>query len=104
MTPRWRIVAFGSAGVLVVAGVACAAALGGGIGQILALVLIGLGLVAATSLVFLEVGLSEDRERAREGASPPPSPSKRASRPPSPSKRRERLKLGRSRGHRRRLR
>ncbi len=31
----------------------------------LAIVLVGLGAVAATSLVFFEVGLSEDRERAR---------------------------------------
>jgi hypothetical protein len=37
-----------------------------GLGELLALVLISLGLVLATSLVFLEVGLSEDRERARE--------------------------------------
>ena len=35
-------------------------------GKILALVLIGLGFIAAPSLVFLEVGLSEDRERERD--------------------------------------
>jgi hypothetical protein len=66
MAPRTRILAFGSAGLLVIAGAVCAAILGGGTGQILALVLIGLGFVAATSLVFLEVGLSEDRALARE--------------------------------------
>jgi hypothetical protein len=31
-----------------------------------AIVLVGLGLVAAVSLVFYEVGLSEDHERMRE--------------------------------------
>jgi hypothetical protein len=66
MSPRARVFAFGSAGALVVAGAVCAAVIGGGTGQILALVLIGLGFVAATSLVFLEVGLSEDRALMRE--------------------------------------
>jgi hypothetical protein len=66
MTRRSRITAFGSAALLVVAGVAGAIAFSGTLGQVIALVLIGVGLVLATSLVFLEVGLSEDRERARE--------------------------------------
>ena len=57
---------YGSAGLLVVVGGVCAVAFSGGVGQVLALVLIGLGFVLAVSLVFLEVGLSEDRERARE--------------------------------------
>lgn len=93
MTRRSRITAFGSVGLLVVAGVACVVVIAGGVGQVLGLVLIGLGLVLATSLVFLEVGLSEDRERAREtgGAS-----RRRVTRPRSP-------RLDRSRGHRRRL-
>ncbi len=95
MTKRARIVAFGSAGVLGIAGVACAAVIGGTTGQVLALVLIGIGLVAATSLVFLEVGLSEDRERERDATSRKGAPSRRKR--PSAS-------LPRSRGHRRRLR
>jgi len=66
MTRRARIIAFGAAGLLVLAGAVSAAVVGDGLGQILALVLIGLGLVALTSLVFFEVGLSEDRERHRE--------------------------------------
>lgn len=66
MTPRSRILWFGAAGLLVAAGAAGAVALGGGTGQVVALVLISLGFVLATALVFLEVGLSEDRERARE--------------------------------------
>jgi UPF0716 family protein affecting phage T7 exclusion len=63
---RSRIVGFGSAALLVLAGAVCAVAVGGELGAILALVLISLGCVGAVSLVFAEVGFSEDRERARE--------------------------------------
>jgi hypothetical protein len=94
MTRRSRITAFGSALGLVVAGVVCLAAIAGGAGQILGFLLIGLGLVLATSLVFLEVGLSEDRERARERKVASRKRLARSWRP----------KLDRSRGHRRRLR
>jgi hypothetical protein len=66
MSTRARVIAFGSAGLLVVAGVVVGTLVGGSTGEVLVLVLAGLGLLAATSLVFLEVGLSEDRERARE--------------------------------------
>jgi uncharacterized membrane protein len=62
---RARILAFGSAGVLTLAGVGAAVA-GGLMGQVLAIALISLGLGGALLLLFLEVGLSEDRERARE--------------------------------------
>jgi hypothetical protein len=68
MSSRSRFLAFGSAGLLVVAGGICAAVVRGLLGELLAIVLISLGLVAATSLVFLEIGLSEDRERARDEA------------------------------------
>jgi hypothetical protein len=54
------------AGLLVVAGVVCAAVIVTEIGEILATVFVGLGLVGVIGLVFLEVGLSEDRERERE--------------------------------------
>ena len=98
---RSRLLGFGSAALLVVAGAVSAAAIGGGLGDGLALVLIGLGAVEATSLVFLEVGLSEDRERdaeqrARDRAA------ERRERPPRSG--RIRLDRSRSRGHRRRLR
>jgi hypothetical protein len=73
MTKRSRIVAFGFAGLLVLAGGAGASILTGTLGQVLALALIGLGLVLATSLIFLEVGLGEDRERARDAAAGEPS-------------------------------
>jgi hypothetical protein len=66
VAPRSRALAFGSAAALVVAGALCAALIGGLTGQVLALVLITVGLGGALLLVFLEVGLSEDKARARE--------------------------------------
>jgi hypothetical protein len=66
LSRRNRITAYGSAGLLVVAGVVCAAAVVTEVGEILATVLVGLGLIGLIGLVFLEVGLSEDRERERE--------------------------------------
>jgi hypothetical protein len=98
MTRRSRIVGFGSAALLVLAGAVCAVAVGGGLGAILALVLISLGFVDAVSLVFLEVGLSEDRERARE------EERRRTSRLPARPARPARRPLDRMRGRPRRLR
>jgi hypothetical protein len=89
---RSRIVGFGSAGLLVLAGAVCALAVGGELGAILALVLISLGCVDAVSLVFAEVGFSEDRERARD-----------AERAARRSARRPVRRLDRMRGRRRRL-
>ena len=66
MSTRSRIIASASAVGLIVAGVACAALVGGSTGPILAIVLIGGAFVLGTSLVFFEVGLSEDRARALE--------------------------------------
>jgi fucose permease len=59
---------FGTAGVVAVAGGVCGAVVPGLIGQLLTFVLIALGLGAAVLLLFLEVGLSEDRARARDEA------------------------------------
>ena len=95
MSRRSRIVGFGSAALLILAGGVSAAVFGGGLGQILALVLIGLGCVEAVSLVFAEVGFSEDRERARE--------EERRRKPRSPA-RPARRPLDRMRGRPRRLR
>ena len=96
MTVRARIVVYGATALLVIAGVVCAAALGGGTAQLVGFSLIGVGLVLATGLVFLEVGLSEDRERAREREAALGKPPERPGRvkPARPQ---------RSRGHRRRL-
>jgi len=66
MSKRGRIAAYGSSVALVLAGALCAALVGGMAGEILAMAMIGSGLVILTGLVFMEVGLSEDRERARE--------------------------------------
>ena len=65
MSGRARILGFGSAALLVIAGIACAIFVPDGTGEVLILVLMGTGFIVATSLAFLEVGLSEDRERAR---------------------------------------
>jgi uncharacterized membrane protein len=68
VTPRSRVVAFSSAGALVVAGALCAALVGGLAGELLALVLISVGLGGALLLVFLEIGLGEERDLEREEA------------------------------------
>jgi hypothetical protein len=54
--------------VLVVVGAVVAVLRQDVFGQAAAVALVSIGLVAATSLVFYEVGLSEDRDRARESA------------------------------------
>ena len=98
MTRRSRFIGYGSAALLVLLGAASAIAISGTAGQVAAFVLIGLGLVLATSLVFLEVGLSEDQARAREEKLAARPGNRRRPRPTRPGR------LDRSRGHRRRLR
>ena len=66
MAPRSRIFAFGSCAALVLAGVACAVLVGGLAGEVLTIVLIAIGLGGAVLLVFLEIGLGEEHDRARE--------------------------------------
>lgn len=66
MSSRSRILAFGSAGGLVVAGGLCAALVGGVTGELLTIVLVSLGLGGALLLVFLEIGLSDERQLARD--------------------------------------
>jgi hypothetical protein len=66
VAPRPRVLAFGSAAALVVAGSIGGALVGGLTGEVLAVGLITLGLGAVVLLIFLEVGLTEERERARE--------------------------------------
>jgi hypothetical protein len=66
MPRRTRIIAFGSAGALTVAGVLCGVLIDGLAGQVLAIALISFGLGGALLLVFFEVGRSEDHERERE--------------------------------------
>jgi hypothetical protein len=102
MRRRTRILAYGAGGLLIIAGAACGFAIGGEGGGVLAIVLIGLGSLGIVGLVFLEVGLSEDRElireqRARERER---ERAQRADRPKSVG----RFRLDRMRGRRRRLR
>jgi hypothetical protein len=66
VSTRARIVTFGSAGLLFVAGALCLAWVGGALGAVLATVLMAFGLGGALLLVFLEIGLGEDRARAAE--------------------------------------
>jgi hypothetical protein len=54
--------------VLVVAGTVCTVLSSGVTGEVVGMALVTVGLGAAVLLVFLEVGLSEDRDRAREEA------------------------------------
>ena len=113
MSRRSRIVGFGSAGVLVVAGIASAAVFSGGLGQNLAFALVALGLVLGTSLVFYEVGLTEDKDRAREERAARRLEEEArlrgrdqevAAKREHPPERATRIRLGRSRGRPRRLR
>jgi hypothetical protein len=66
MAPRTRVLAFGSAAALVIIGGICAVVINGYTGELVALSLITLGLGAVLLLVFLEIGLSEDHEVAKE--------------------------------------
>jgi hypothetical protein len=68
VSARSRLLAFGAAGVLAVAGIVVAVLTSGTGGQIVAIALLSIGFGGAVLLVFLEVGLSEDRARAREQA------------------------------------
>ena len=102
MSSRARLLSHGLAALLVAAGVVIAATIGGTVGQLIGFVLIALGLALATSLVFFEVGLSEDRERAREAEAREAEARERdASKPPREGS--ARIRLPRTRGHRRRI-
>lgn len=97
MRRRARIALYGSTALLIIAGVGCVAAFAGGTVQFVGFLLIGAGLIIAMGLVFLEVGLSEDRERAREREAT-------IGKLPAKSGRLKAPRVERSRGHRRRLR
>jgi hypothetical protein len=96
--PRARIVGYGGSLGLVVIGVLVAILRTDSLGMAGAVALISIGLVAATSLVFYEVGISEDRARARESQArrPPPDPTEEPASPPP----RRLVRPGRTRGSR----
>jgi Flp pilus assembly protein TadB len=92
MGPRSRIIGYGGSLALVLIGALVAVLRTDSLGMGGAVALISVGLVLATSLVFYEVGLCEDRERARESAAvraavdpadepPPREPARRLVRP-----------------------
>ena len=66
MAPRTRRLAFGTAAVLIVAGFAAIPLSHGVTGDVIGFAAFAIGLIAAIALVFLEVGLSEDRQRAED--------------------------------------
>lgn len=68
-TRRWR---YGACVSVVIAGAACGALIPGTAGGTAATVLVGIGLVGIISLLFYEVGLTEDRELARSARPPGP--------------------------------
>jgi hypothetical protein len=68
MTRRQRIVAYGTAAAASVAGGICAAVTSGMAGEVIGWTLVTLGLGAIVLLAFYEIGLSEDRELAKEEA------------------------------------
>jgi hypothetical protein len=103
LTRRWRTRRYGPAIGLALVGVVCGAMIPGTLGGTLATALIGIGLVGVVSLVFYEVGLSEDRDRAARrppDEAPAPAPSEHPGSRARPAPRRP----SRLRGHRRRLR
>jgi hypothetical protein len=64
LSPRTRTLRYGAAIAVALVGVACGAIIPGTAGGTAATVLVGIGLVGIVSLIFYEVGLTEDRERA----------------------------------------
>ncbi len=60
------MLSFGAAVAAMVVGVIAGAIAGGITGEAIAIGFVSIGAIAVVSLIFLEVGLSEDRERARE--------------------------------------
>jgi hypothetical protein len=66
LSRRTRTLRYGASIAVALVGVACGAFIPGTAGGTAATVLVGLGLVGVVSLIFYEVGLTEDRDRARE--------------------------------------
>jgi hypothetical protein len=67
LSPRTRTLRYGAAIAVALVGVACGAIIPGTAGGTAATVLVGIGLVGIVSLIFYEVGLTEDRDRASAG-------------------------------------
>ena len=87
MTRRNRLLSFGPCAIALVLAAVAGPAVGGITGEAIAIALACVGGIAIVSLVFLEIGLSEDRERAATRASEPAA-RKRRLRPPPRRRRR----------------
>jgi hypothetical protein len=92
--PSRRALRYWAAIVVVVIGVICGATIPGTLGGTICTAIVGVGLIAIVSMVFYDVGLTEDRDRERErrrldpddGAPPssaPPSGAPPSGAPPS---------------------
>jgi hypothetical protein len=68
LRPSARALRYGAAIAVVVAGILCGAIIPGTLGGTICTAVVGIGLVAVVSLVFYDVGLTEDRDRARQQA------------------------------------
>jgi hypothetical protein len=66
MSRRRRRIAFALVATMVILGGACAALVGGLTGEVLTIVLISGGLAGGLLLIFLDIGLSEERDLERE--------------------------------------
>ncbi len=66
MSRRTRTLRYGASIAVALVGVACGALIPGTAGGTAATVLVGIGLVGVVSLIFYDVGLTEDRERAAQ--------------------------------------
>jgi hypothetical protein len=111
LSRRTRSVRYGGSILLVLIGICCGALIHGSTGGTLATVFVGIGLVGVVSLVFYEVGLTEDRDRARalderelDRPAPEEPPDSLSRHPPHPPSRPTRRLADRMRGQRRRLR
>ena len=101
MSRRTRTLRYGASIAVALIGVACGALIPGTAGGTAATVLVGIGLVGVVSLIFYDIGLTEDRDRAREArrAEPPDEDRSRPDHQPG------RFRItDRRRGQRRRLR
>ncbi len=65
LKPSSRALRYGVATAVVVIGILCGAIIPGTTGGTICTAVVGIGLVGVVSLVFYDVGLTEDRDRAR---------------------------------------
>jgi hypothetical protein len=82
VTRRTRTLRYGASILVALVGVACGALIPGTAGGTAATVLVGFGLVGVVSLIFYDVGLTEDRDRDRAASARRPSAVERDQRPP----------------------